>query len=124
MEATFKVVNKMQADGIIGKYAIGGAIGATFYLEPTSTFDIDIFISFANNPPGSLVSLGPIYVYLAPLGYKPKHEHVVIEDWQVQFLPADDPLLAEALEGAVETKVCDVPTWVMTAEHLMAIALT
>ena len=38
MKATLQVINQMQADGIISRYAIGGAIGATFYLEPTSTF--------------------------------------------------------------------------------------
>ena len=26
-------INQMQADGIIDRYAIGGAVGATFYLE-------------------------------------------------------------------------------------------
>ena len=30
----------MQADGVIGKYAIGGAVGATFYLEPAATLDL------------------------------------------------------------------------------------
>ena len=31
----------MRTDGVIGKYAIGGAVGATFYLEPSATLDID-----------------------------------------------------------------------------------
>jgi hypothetical protein len=34
MQATLEVINQMQRDGIIGKYAIGGAVGATLYLEP------------------------------------------------------------------------------------------
>ena len=33
MKATLTVINQMQTDGVIGKYAIGGAVGATFYLE-------------------------------------------------------------------------------------------
>jgi hypothetical protein len=53
----------MQADGVIGHYAIGGAVGATFYLEPTATYDIDIFISVP-------VSLSPIYQYLIEHGCK------------------------------------------------------
>jgi hypothetical protein len=36
-------INQMQSDGIIGRYAIGGAVGATFYLEPIATLDVDIF---------------------------------------------------------------------------------
>ena len=29
-------INQMQADGVIDRYAIGGAVGATFYLEPVA----------------------------------------------------------------------------------------
>jgi hypothetical protein len=36
----------MPADGVIGKYAIGGAAGATSYLEPAVTLDIVVFVSF------------------------------------------------------------------------------
>ena len=40
MKATLQVINQMQAGGIIGKYAIDEAVGATFYLEPSATLDI------------------------------------------------------------------------------------
>ena len=46
MKTTLKVINQMQADGVIEQYAIGGAVGATFYLEPVATVDIDVFVSF------------------------------------------------------------------------------
>lgn len=49
MKATLAVISQMQSDGVIGKYAIGGAVGATFYLEPAATLDIDIFVSFQNS---------------------------------------------------------------------------
>jgi hypothetical protein len=123
MKATLNVVNQMQADGIIGTYAIGGAIGATFYLEPTATFDIDIFVSLKSVPSSPLVSLEPIYSYLKARGCNPENEHIVIEGWQVQFLPPADALDEEALAEAVETSVEEVKTRVMTAEHLTAIAL-
>jgi hypothetical protein len=32
MKNTLEVINQMQRDGVIGRYAIGGAVGATFYL--------------------------------------------------------------------------------------------
>ena len=35
-------VNPMQADRVIGRYAIGGAVAATFYLEPAATLDLDL----------------------------------------------------------------------------------
>jgi hypothetical protein len=41
----------------------------------------------------------------------------------VQFLPPSDALDEEALQQAVETEVEGVPTRVITAEHLVAMAL-
>ena len=40
-------INQMQSDGVIERYAIGGAVGATFYLEPTATLDAQ----FLSDPP-------------------------------------------------------------------------
>lgn len=113
----------MQADGIIGKYAIGGAVGATFYLEPAATLDVDIFVILPTAPGELLLSLSPIYDYLKARGGTVEDEYIVIDDWPVQFLPASDELELEALAEAVPTTVEDVGTWVMTAEHLAAIAL-
>ena len=48
--------------------------------------------------------------------------YFVIADWQVQFLPADKPLLREALEESVEHQVEEVPVQVFSIEHLAAIA--
>ena len=31
MKETLAVINQLRADGLIGDYAIGGAVGATFY---------------------------------------------------------------------------------------------
>ena len=123
MKETLQIINRMQDAGVIGKYAIGGAVGATFYLEPTSTFDIDIFVSFKPTSDSLIVSPQHIYDFLKPLGYMPDKEHIIIEGWHVQFLPADDKLNGEALSQAVETNVGGVKTWVMRPEHLMAIAL-
>src|SRR5437868_1058386 len=121
MEKTLAVINQMVAEGIIDAYAIGGAVGATFYLEPAATLDIDIFISFKQA--GLLISLSPFYDYLKLRGYVEKDEHILIEGWPVQFLPAGNLLLEEALRSAIETLLGETPTRVMTAEHLAAIAL-
>ena len=120
---TLAVINKMQADGVIGKYAIGGAVGALFYLEPIDTGDKDIFVSLETKA-GEIIDLSPVYSYLAKLGYdKFDKEGVIIEGWPVQFLPLADALDEEALAQAVQTEVAGVPTWVLTAEHLVAKAL-
>lgn len=113
----------MQAEGVIGQYAIGGAVGATFYLEPSATLDIDIFVALEPLPGSSIVTLAPIFDYLTSHGYRSEHEHVIVEGWPVQFLPAGDALTEEALRQAVETDVEGVPARVISAEHLTAIAL-
>lgn len=108
---------------MIGKYAIGGAVGATFYLEPAATLDVDIFVILPRVSETSLISLSRIYDYLASHGYKPEGEHIIIGTWPVQFLIPGNALEREALTEAVQADVEGVPTWVMTAEHLIAIAL-
>jgi hypothetical protein len=40
------VINTMEADGVIGRYAISGAVAAYNYIEPTVTDDLDILVSF------------------------------------------------------------------------------
>ena len=123
MKATLEMINAMQAEGVIGKYAIGGAVGATFYLEPSATLDVDIFVVLPTSQGGPLLSLSPIYEYLTSRGCLVEGEHIIIGSWPVQFLPASDGLEIEALEQAVPTEVEGVRTWVMSAEHLVAIAL-
>ena len=78
MKATLQVINQMQANGIIGKYAIGGAVGATFYLEPSATLDIHIFVSLKKVPGTALVSLQTIYDYLTACNCQVEGEYVII----------------------------------------------
>ena len=123
MKATLEVINQLRADGIIGQYAIGGAVGATFYLEPVATLDIDVFVSFQNVSGSGLISLSPICDHLMARGFKAEKEYIIIGGWPVQFLPPGNELVEEALTEAIETEVEGVRTRVMTAEHLVAIAL-
>ena len=46
MKQTLDVINRMEADGIIGRYAIAGAVAAYNYIEPALTNDLDILLSF------------------------------------------------------------------------------
>lgn len=123
MKDTLETINRMRSDGVINKYAIGGAVGATLYLEPSATLDIGVFVILPSASGSSLVNLSPIYEYLAALGCKVEGEHIVIGAWPVQFLTPGNALEGEALAEAVPVEVEGVGTWVMTAEHLMAIAL-
>jgi hypothetical protein len=118
-----KVINQMQADGVMERYAVGGAVGATFYLEPIATLDVDVFVSFKPETSSALVSPQRIYDYLTTRGGTVQGEYIVISGWPVQFLPPAGPLGEEALAQAVEKDVAGVPARVFTAEHLAAIAL-
>ncbi len=50
MKETLSVIERLHRDGVVGLYAIGGAVGATFHLEPMATLDVDIFILFEHTP--------------------------------------------------------------------------
>jgi len=122
VKATLEVINQMQADGVISKYAIGGAVGATFYLAPAATADLDLFVALPGDG-GLLVSLSPIYEYLKSRGCAAQDEYIVVGDWPVQFLPLRNALHEEAVNQAISTNVEGVTTRVISAEHLVAIAL-
>jgi hypothetical protein len=99
VKLTLESINRMQADGVIGKYAIGGAVGATFYLEPSATLNVDVFVSLPTAAGSTLLSLGLIYEYLTTRGYRAEGGCVVIGDWPVQFLPPRDELERDAIAG-------------------------
>lgn len=117
--AALRVINSMEAAGIIGRHAIGGSIGLLFYIEPFLTEDLDVF---CNVPKTRLLgSLAPIYSYLASLGYPPDGEYISIEGVLVQFLLPPTKLVEEALATAVEQTVEGVSTRVFQYEYLLAV---
>lgn len=119
----FTVVNRMQADGIIDRYALGGAVAATFYLEPVSTIHVDIFVAFRPMPGSRLLSPQPIFDHLTARGHSVEGEYLLIAGWPVQFLPPTGSLVEEAVLQASEVDVEGEPVRVISSEHLAAIAL-
>ena len=99
-------------------------MGATFYLEPVVTMDLDVFVLFKDN--ASLVPLQPIYEALKKRGYGPDEqmpECINIDGTPVQFLPVYNKLLEEALSNAVSFDYDGVPARVLPAEYLAAISV-
>ena len=133
MKQTLDVINKMEADGIIGRHAIAGAVAAYNYVEPTVTNNLGILVSFhgiPGEPQSGLIMLSPVVSYLKDKGYSEfRKEGLVIEGWPVQFLPVASDLDAEALACAEEIEIeinpaeGSVKTRVLRAEHVMATAL-
>lgn len=113
----------MVRDGEIVNYAIGGAIGAVFYVEPFATQDIDVFIMMRTEPTGLEAQI-PGWDYLKARGYTEiRGEAIVVEDWPVQFIPVSDALEEEAFLNATTLNFEGEPVRVILAEHLVAIML-
>ena len=102
MKRTLQVLNELETAGVLSRYAIGGAMGATFYVEPLLTFDLDVFVILPEFVSG-LLSLAPLYHALRGRGYTEEGECVVIAGVPVQFLPAYNALVEEALAEARDT---------------------
>ena len=81
MKDTLAEINELRTAGHIGKWAIGGAMGATFYLEPISTYDLDIFVIFEGAP--LILTLTPIYDFLKARGHTADGDAVMVHGWPV-----------------------------------------
>ena len=133
IKEVIETINRMQADGVIERYAIGGAVAATFYLEPIATLDVDVFVKFHTEPGSQMEGEHDVRgrrrvdcmgrVATRPSDREIASQHIVIAGWPIQFLPAGSALVQEALAKAVEKDVEGTPARVFTAEHLAAIAL-
>ena len=122
MEETLNVLNALEREGILVCYAIAGAMGATFYTEPVLTFDLDVIVVLPQTTSG-LLTLTPLYEALRTRGYMEEGECVNIEGVPVQFLPAFNALLEEALKEARDSLYQQTPTRVLRPEHLIAVAV-
>ncbi len=122
MEKTLRVLNDLERRKIIEKYAIGGGIGVIFYMEPVLTYDLDIFVLLPQTQSG-LISLSAIYEHLQVKGHKAHQEQIMIEGVPVQFIPAYNDLVEEAVKEAREIKFKTARTRVLRVEHLLAIML-
>jgi hypothetical protein len=133
MKQTLDVINRMEADGVIGRYAIAGAVAAYNYIEPALTNDLDILVSFdalATEGKTNSISLRPVFSYLKKKGYdEHREEGIVIEGWPVQFLPVASQLDLEALAQAGDVDIeinkaaGSVRTRILRPEHIVANAL-
>jgi hypothetical protein len=130
---TLEVVNGLVAEGVIGRYAIAGAVAAYNYIEAAVTEDLDILISFGpatGQPSAGLILLNPIVSHLRIQGYTEwRKEGIMIEGWPVQFIPVATELDAEALDRALDIELemqpgaGGIPTRVLRPEHLVATSL-
>ena len=90
--------------------------------ERGQNYDLDILFISVREKEG-LITLSPIYNYFKKRGYHTKKEHIIIEGIPVQFIPAYNELVKEAVENSVETKYKKTKTKIFKPEYLIAIML-
>jgi hypothetical protein len=83
LKETLSVIDRLHRDGVIGPYAIGGAVGAIFYLEPMAAVDVYVFVLF--EPAALVLTLTSIYEACARLGYQAEGQ--AIPDWLAAAIP-------------------------------------
>lgn len=124
MDKALRELNRLKREGIIGDYAIGGAVAVLYYAEPVLTYDLDIFASLPEAS-GGLVDIPLVYGHLQKRGYRIQGKHIDIEGTLVEFIPIPlgSILEKEAIEEALNIRYKRVKTKVIRVEHLIAILL-
>lgn len=121
MKETLKVLNDMVAKGAIERYAVGGPVGAMFYMQVYCNADLDILIlpKMIKNVP----HLGLMYDYFQKKVYQNRHGWMIINGVPVDFIPVWDDLSKEAVENSIEKIYAGVPAKVLRPEYIVAIGL-
>ena len=122
MREVLQALNRLVSDGLITSYAIGGAIGASFYIDALQTEDVDAFIFLPGSSSGLLL-LTPVYEALTRLGGVVEREYIRFGSWPLQILTDATPLIGDAIRTAIDTDFDGTPTRVFRPEYLCAIAL-
>ena len=122
MKATLEKISELQRLGIIGRFAIGGGIAHFYYIEAGTTYDLDIMVTM-NAQTSPLFSLEPLYQWASESGYAVSEEHIIIEGIPVQFLPAFNTIITEAIDQSEQVEIFGVKTFIMKPEYLMVIML-
>jgi len=122
MREVAQLLNDMLRAGVIGNYAMFGAVAQMRYTQPVATLDADVLVS----PPAmqDINVLDPICHFCRSRGYNPEGEAILVGDWPVQFIPAFSRLTEEAIDRAETGEIGGLPLRVVRADYLAAIALS
>ena len=114
-----RAANDLVSAGVIKDYALGGALAAIHYVEPFTTYDADIFFIPATQDLSG--GIPQIYEALRARGWKEEGDHLLLNDFPVQFLAAHG-LTEEAVKEALPLNYKRVATKLFRPEHVIAIA--
>jgi hypothetical protein len=114
-----RAANELVSAGLVEDYALGGALAAIYYVEPFTTYDADII--FVGKDKTLSAGIPAIYAYLQSKGWRVEREHLLVNDFPVQFLAASG-LTEEAVAHAMRMEYEGVPAKVFRPEYIIAIA--
>jgi hypothetical protein len=114
-----RAANELVSAGLIEDYALGGALAAIYYVEPFTTYDADII--FLAKDKTLSAGIPAIYAYLQSKGWRVEREHLLVNDFPVQFLAASG-LTEEGVRHAKQIEYEGVPAKVFRPEYIIAIA--
>ena len=114
-----RAANELVSARLIEDYALGGALAAIYYVEPFTTYDADIF--FIAVEKDLTAGVPAIYSHLQSKGWRVEREHLLVNDFPVQFLAASG-LTEEAVRKAKPIEYDGVPAKVFRPEYIIAIA--
>lgn len=108
-----QLINKIKEKGIIKDYAIGGGYALNYYIEPTLTYDLDLFILIDTDQ-----GFHDLYNHIRDQKYRIENVYIVIEELPVQFLPSYiKPFIKEGISNAKEITIENTKTKVLTLEY-------
>ncbi len=114
-----RAANELVSAGIIEDYALGGALAAIYYIEPFTTYDADIF--FIAKDKTLSAGIPAIYAHLQSKGWRVAREHLLVNDFPVQFFAASG-LTEEAVQRAKRIEYEGASAKVFRPEYIIAIA--
>ena len=114
-----RAANELVSAGLIKDYALGGALAAIYYTEPFTTYDA--YIMFIPTDQTLTAWIPTIYSHLQSKGWRIEREHLIFEDFPVQFRAATG-LTEEAVRKAMQIEYEGVPAKVFRPEYIIAIA--
>jgi len=117
-----KLFNHALKQRVFERYALAGGLAVEYYGAPINTVDADFLVVFPETMAG-LLDPSSLFEFFRRRGAIAAGEYLVLHGMKFQMIPANSPLDAEALQMAASVSEKDIPFFVVTLEHLIALKL-
>ncbi|MBA4251906.1 MAG: hypothetical protein C0442_09330 [Chlorobiaceae bacterium] len=121
MENAIKFLNLIQDSGIFRKYSVTNSAAISFYLDVDSTNTLDVL--FINSDDDIKSTLKKIYELAENKKYLQENNSIVVNNFTINFIEAENELLKEAVISSECMKVGRTKCQILKAEYLIALLL-